>query len=320
MNKSRFYKNKKILVCGGGGFIGSHLSRMLSDSEGIVTIVGKSQNNKNPELKDLKYISANLFDFNECKKIIVDQDYVFNLTGVVGGLDFNIKNKKKLFFDNSLLNLNLLLAISNSNVERYQFISSTAVYSKNSSNLLHEENEIIFQDDVFDYGVAKRLGELQCKLFAKELGLKISVIRADNTYGPNDNFLSSSRVIPSLIRKTFSGDKTIEVWGSGNQLRTFVFVEDLVNGLMLGLEKNSNPEPINISSDKPIRIRELIDMILKISNKKNEIKFNSEKPEGNPERCLDFSRAKNLLDYNPKWNLKRGLQKTIEWYKDNILK
>ena len=320
MNKSRFYKNKKILVCGGGGFIGSHLSRMLSDSEGIVTIVGKSQNNKNPELKDLKYISANLFDFNECKKIIVDQDYVFNPTGVVGGLDFNIKNKKKLFFDNSLLNLNLLLAIANSNVERYQFISSTAVYSKNSSNLLHEENEIIFQDDVFDYGVAKRLGELQCKLFAKELGLKISVIRADNTYGPNDNFLSSSRVIPSLIRKTFSGDKTIEVWGSGNQLRTFVFVEDLVNGLMLGLEKNSNPEPINISSDKPIRIRELIDMILKISNKKNEIKFNLEKPEGNPERCLDFSRAKNLLDYNPKWNLKRGLQKTIEWYKDNILK
>ena len=268
----------------------------------------------------MKYISANLFDFNECKKIIVDQDYVFNLTGVVGGLDFNIKNKKKLFFDNSLLNLNLLLAISNSNVERYQFISSTAVYSKNSSNLLHEENEIIFQDDVFDYGVAKRLGELQCKLFAKELGLKISVIRADNTYGPNDNFLSSSRVIPSLIRKTFSGDKTIEVWGSGNQLRTFVFVEDLINGLMLGLEKNSNPEPINISSDKPIRIRELIDMILKISNKKNEIKFNLEKPEGNPERCLDFSRAKNLLDYNPKWNLKRGLQKTIEWYKDNILK
>ena len=81
MNKSRFYKNKKILVCGGGGFIGSHLSRMLSDSEGIVTIVGKSQNIKNPELKDLKYISANLFDFNECKKIIVDQDYVFNLTG-----------------------------------------------------------------------------------------------------------------------------------------------------------------------------------------------------------------------------------------------
>ena len=320
MNKSRFYKNKKILVCGGGGFIGSHLSRMLSDSEGIVTIVGKSQNNKNPELKDLKYISANLFDFNECKKIIVDQDYVFNLTGVVGGLDFNIKNKKKLFFDNSLLNLNLLLAIANSNVERYQFISSIAVYSKNSSNSLHEENEIIFQDDVFDYGVAKRLGELQCKLFAKEFGLKISVIRADNTYGPNDNFLSSSRVIPSLIRKTFSEDKTIEVWGSGNQLRTFVFVEDLVNGLMLGLEKYSYAEPINISSDKPIRIRELIDMILKISNKKNEIKFNLEKPEGNPERCLDFSRAKNLLGYNPKWNLKRGLEKTIEWYRDNILK
>ena len=320
MNKSRFYKNKKILVCGGGGFIGSHLSRMLSDSEGIVTIVGKSQNNKNPELKNIRYISANLFDLNQCRKIISEQDYVFNLTGVVGGLDFNIKNEKKLFLENSLLNLNLLLALSNSNVQRYQFVSSVAVYPKDSSNPLREENEITLQNNIFDYGVAKRLGELQCESFAREFSLKISVIRADNTYGPNDNFRSTSRVIPSLIKKTFSENKTIEVWGSGNQIRTFVFVEDLVNGLMLGLEKYSYAEPINISSDKPIRIRELIDMILKISNKKNEIKFNLEKPEGNPERCLDFSRAKNLLGYNPKWNLKRGLEKTIEWYRDNILK
>jgi len=314
---SNFFKNKKILVCGGSGFIGSHLSRILNEVEADITIVGKSEENKNNELKNLEYISANLFDLNECKKIISEQDIVFNLTGVVGSLDYNIKNEKKLFDENSLLNLNLLLALTNSNVQRYQFVSSVAVYPKNSSNPLREENEIILEEDIFDYGVAKRLGELQCETFAKEYGLKISVIRADNTFGPNDNFLSTARVIPSLIRKTFSDNNTIEVWGSGNQLRTFVFVEDLVNGLMLGLEKHPHPDPINISSGKPIQIGELTKIILKLSTKSSKIKFNLEKPEGSPKRCLDFSKAKELLGYVPKWNLEDGLAKTIEWYKKN---
>tara|TARA_B100000029_G_scaffold151_2_gene200 strand:+ start:1213 stop:2169 length:957 start_codon:yes stop_codon:yes gene_type:complete len=317
MKDSKFYKNKKILVCGGGGFIGSHLSRTLKDLGGTVTIVGKSKNNKNPELKDFKYISANLFEFKECKKVVTDQDFVFNLTGVVGGLDYNIKNEKKLFLDNSLLNLNLLLAITDSNVKRYQFVSSVAVYPKNSSNPLNENNEIILQNDIFDYGVAKRLGEIQCELFAKEMGLNISIIRADNTFGPNDNFLSSARVIPSLIRKVFTESDTIEVWGSGNQIRTFVFVDDLIQGLILGLEKFPNPEPINISSNMPVKIKEVIKNILRLSNKNYKIKFNLDKPEGNPERCLNFSKATKLLGYNPKWTLEDGLLKTIEWYKKN---
>jgi len=149
------------------------------------------------------------------------------------------------------------------------------------------------------------------------MGLNISIIRADNTFGPNDNFLSSARVIPSLIRKVFTESDTIEVWGSGNQIRTFVFVDDLIQGLILGLEKFPNPEPINISSNMPVKIKEVIKNILRLSNKNYKIKFNLDKPEGNPERCLNFSKATKLLGYNPKWTLEDGLLKTIEWYKKN---
>ncbi len=121
MEKLSFYKQKKVLVCGGNGFIGSHLVNSLVQSEANVTVIGKSLKPKNSEKSDIQYVSTNLLELNQCKKVIKDFDYVFNAAGVSGGIDFQLNNSSKLFLENSLLNLNLLLSLADSNVERYQF-------------------------------------------------------------------------------------------------------------------------------------------------------------------------------------------------------
>ena len=146
------------------------------------------------------------------------------------------------------------------------------MYPKNAKNPLIESTNLHF-NELFGYADAKILGEIQCKLFGDELGLKTSVIRADNTFGPRDNFSSTSRVIPSLIAKAFESQEFIEVWGSGKQIRSFIFVNDLVQGMLLGLEKHPFPDPVNISSDVKISIKKLVEMILQISKKDLVIKF-----------------------------------------------
>ena len=205
-----FYKEKKVLVCGGGGFIGRHLTQSLLNSGAIVSVVGKKRKSKLEKHRKLKYISKNLLDVNNCKKIVKNIDYVFQLAGTAGGIDFNNKHHASLFSTNSLINLNMLKAATNSSVKRFLYVSSVVVYPKSSKPLMESEGfkyEPEFTN--FGYGWSKRVGELQCKMFAKEFDLKVSIVRLDNTYGPNDNFNpNQSRVIPSLIRKAFK-EKTI---------------------------------------------------------------------------------------------------------------
>ena len=314
-----FYKNKNILVCGGDGFIGSHLTNVLLRSEAEVTIVSRKKKDPNRDLeRKLKFIQADFKDLKKCKEIVRDFDYVFNAMGNAGSIDYAIKNNKKLFFENSQLNLNLLLSLSESNVKRYQYLSSVSVYPTNAKNPLTESTNLYF-NELFGYADAKILGEIQCKLFTDEIGLKTSVIRADNTFGPKDNFSSTSRVIPSLISKAFKSQEIIQVWGSGKQIRSFIFVNDLVRGMLLGLEKHPFPEPINISSNEKISIKKLVEMILQISKNDLVVRFNTEKPEGSLERSLDISKAKKLLGFKPRWTLEEGLRITIEWFKEQNL-
>lgn len=316
-----FYSGKKVLICGGDGFIGSHLTNILKNSDAIITVVGRSKNCRRiKENENLRYVSANLLELQQCKKISKDFDIIFQLAGVVGGIDYNILHQGTLFSSNSLINLNMLMAARESDIERYQYVSSVAVYPKNAENLLKESTYIFNEPEQnnFGYSWAKRIGEIQCKLFAEEFGMKISVIRPDNTYGPYDNFdPKSSRVIPSLIHKIMWSDDLIHVWGSGKQIRTFVFVNDLIRGLLLALEKYTRPDPINIHSNEEISIKSLAELIVKLSKKNIKIKFDVDKPEGILRRCLDITKSQKLLRFLPKWNLEKGLSTTLEWYKNS---
>lgn len=310
-----FYREKKVLVCGGDGFIGSHLTLSLLNSGAIVSVVGQKRKCKLEKHSKLNYISKNLLDVNNCKKIVKNIDYVFQLAGTAGGIDFNNKHHASLFSTNSLINLNMLKAATNSSVKRFLFASSVVVYPKSSKPLVESEGfkyEPEFTN--FGYSWSKRVGELQCKMFAKEFDLKVSIVRLDNTYGPNDNFNpNQSRVIPSLIRKAFK-EKTIVVWGSGKQKRSFVFVDDVVDGMLIALKKYPKPDPLNIGSGKSVSIKTLVNVITKLSGKKSKIIFDDSKLEGTPIRVLDIKKAKKIINYEPKWKLKDGLKYTIDWY------
>jgi|TARA_B110000438_G_C15816216_1_gene652069 nucleoside-diphosphate-sugar epimerase len=314
----QFYKNKNILIIGGNGFIGSHLTEKLIKTGANITIVGKKSKPKNlKNINEIKYVKTDLTELKECKKIIKNFDIVFQLAGIAGGIEYSASNHGSLFTKNSMINLNTLEAAKESSVEFYQYLSSVGIYP-NKKNLLKEEDGFEKDPDMshFGYGWAKRVGELQCKMFSDEFGMKISVIRPDNTYGPRDNFdPKQSRVIPSLIYKTFESNKNIEVWGSGNQKRTFVYVKDLIRGMLLGLEKHPKADPINISSGIEISIKEVVEKIIKISNKQINIKFDKTKPESSYKRCMDINKARNFLKFCPKWNMEEGLKETIEWYK-----
>ena len=310
-----FYKNKNILVCGGDGFIGSHLTDLLLKSDAEITVSSRKFKQKNENKQKVKHIQADFNDLRKCKEVVKDFDFVFNTTGKSGGIDYAMDNNKELFFKNSILNLNLLLAISESNVKRYQYLSSAAVYPRNAHSPLTESTDLHFNES-FGYPDAKILGENQCKIFSDEIGLNISVIRADNTFGPRDNFSETARVIPSLIQKTLTSEKVLEVWGSGNQIRSFIFVKDLVRGMLLGLEKYPEPDPINISSNEIVSIKKLVEIILRLSKKDLDVRFNTKKPEGSLERSLDISKAKKILGFESKWNLEKSLQNTIDWFKE----
>jgi len=318
VERLQFFKNKNILISGGDGFIGSHLTESLIKAGASITVVGRKSQPKNIQTKNrYDYIKNNLTELKECKKLVKNFDIVFQLAGVAGSIEYSAANHGTLFTKNSMMNLNMLEAAKESSVKFYQYLSSVGIYS-NKKTLLKEDEG--FQnnpvDSHFGYGWAKRVGELQCKMFSDEFGMKISVIRPDNTYGPRDNFdPNQSRVIPSLIYKTFESNKNIQVWGSGNQKRTFVYVKDLIRGMLLGVEKFPKPEPINISSGIEISIKELTKKIIKISNREINVSYDRSKPESSYKRSMDIAKAVKILKYHPKWSMEKGLEETIDWYR-----
>jgi GDP-L-fucose synthase len=168
------------------------------------------------------------------------------------------------------------------------------------------------------YGWAKRFLEVQGRCYAQEYPIKIALPRPYNAYGPRDDFdWETSHVIPALIRKVVEGHNPIEVWGDGSQTRSFLYVSDFVEGLMLITERYPKCEPINIGSDEEVTIAKLIKQIIEIAGSQTEIEFNLSKPGGQPRRIGDYTKAHEILGFEPKVSLDEGLRRTITWYQEN---
>lgn len=320
MEKFKFYKNKTVLISGGDGFIGSHLVECLLNSGAILRVIGRSKKPKLLKISpNLEYLTINLENYNLCKEVCKGIDFVFHLAGKAGSIEYNKKYQEAIFTNNLLVNLNILKAASNFGVKRFQFVSSVTVYPKTVSIPTPEIEGMIGDPESanFGYGWSKRAGEILCKLYAEEFGIKMSIIRPNNTYGPRDNFdPSSARVIPDLIRKVHEAKNTLVVWGSGKQKRTFVYVEDVVRGILLGMKEYAKPDPVNITTDEIVTIKQLVENILEISGKKLVIKYDRSKPEGDPIRCPDIKKAYRFLKFRPRCGLKDGLKATIDWFKE----
>jgi GDP-L-fucose synthase len=314
------FKNKKILVAGGTGLVGIQLIKKLNKLGAKVYVTSLDKINAK-ELKIVKFYRLDLVEVQNCIKVTKGMDIVFNLLGVTGSPDTNIKKPGSFMMANLYCAVNLLYAAQKNNVKKYLYTSTYGVYGP--AEILKEKNVWkTFPSEHDKYaGWAKRMGELQVEAYKKEYNFEgLYVVRPANIYGPNMNFnQKNSMVVASLIRKIFnSNNKKVEVWGNGKNIRDFVYSKDVAESMIQVIRKNIE-EPINIGSGKGISIKELIKIIqnskyLKI---KPEIIFQSDKPSGDKKRILDTKLAKKYK-INNNTSMKEGIDKTIKWYLDNI--
>ncbi|MBI4437178.1 MAG: SDR family NAD(P)-dependent oxidoreductase [Candidatus Omnitrophica bacterium] len=320
-----FWKDKKVLVTGGAGFVGSHLVEALVQEEAKVTVIDLLERGTVKNLDSVKgkieFIQGDLKETTVCDRMCKDKEVVMHIAAKVGGVAYNVSHPGLMFYSNVLINTNILEAARKASVDRILMVSSACVYPRYCT-IPTPEKEGFLEDPEptnLGYGWAKRIAEVQARCYAMEYKMKIALVRPYNTYGPRDDFSpETSHVIPALIRRILKGENPLKVWGSGEQTRAFLYVTDMVKGLMLATEKYPNCDPVNIGTEEEVKIRDLAHQVVKVSGKNPEIVFETDKPSGQPRRNADISKAKKLIGYQPSVSLEEGLAMTVEWAKENL--
>ena len=305
-----FWKNKKILVTGGRGFVGSHVVEQL----GLV----KKVPSKNIIIPDRK--TVDLRDFESAKKIISKADIVLHLAADVGGIGYSSTHPATQLRNVLLIDANMFEAASQARIEKFVCVSSAVAYPADASSPLKEED--LFKGEPakggYGYGFAKRMAVVMTRAYKEEKRLNACVLLSANSFGPGESFdLESGHVIPSLIRKCFEFKK-LEVWGDGNQIRDFFYVKDFAKAILLAAEKLETSDPVNIGSGTSVTIKDLVGLIVKETGFRGEVYFDSTKPQGQKIRTVDVTKAKNLLGFEPSYSLEEGIRESINWYKENI--
>jgi len=312
------FKNKKVLVTGGAGFIGVNLIRGLLElgADVIATL-----HRKPAVIQDerITYTKCELTKVNDCKQVVQGMDYVFMCAANTSGAAVMEKTPLVHVTPNIIMNTLMLEAAYEAKVKKFLFISSNSVYPVTDYPVKEEE---MMKGDLFEkyfcVGWMKRFTEILCEMYATKIKnpMKVVVVRPANIYGPYDDFeWETSHVIPALIRKVVRRHKPIEVWGDGNDIKDFIYVQDLVEGVLLAMEKIETFDPVNIATGKSCTVKEVLNAILIADNYQNaKIVFDSSKPTMIPKRLIDTSKAKKLLGFKAKTSLAEGIKKTVDWY------
>jgi len=312
-----FWSGKKILVTGGAGFLGAHIVENLIRKRGI----SKDQMII-PRSKDI-----DLRIWENCVKVVKDIDVVVHLAARVGGIGFNRNYPATLFYDNAIMGIQLMEAARQESVEKFVAIGTVCAYPKFTPVPFKEEDlwNGYPEETNAPYGLAKKMLLVQSQAYRQQYGFNSIFLLPVNLYGPRDNFdLESSHVIPALIRKftdaVRNNKKEVEVWGTGKASREFLYVEDAAEGIILATEKYSKPEPVNIGAGFEIKIKELVELIAELTGFKGEIKWDTTKPDGQPRRCLNTTKAEKEFGFKANTDFREGLKNTIEWYREQRLK
>jgi len=327
------WKNKRVLITGGAGFIGSNLLSHLVQNGAEVRVAdnlwrGKLSNfiSKNGYIIDIEkqFFKIDLTDYNNCKKVVKDQEIIFHLADVVAGINYVFGNEMFIFRKNMLINTNTLRAAIENGKCKYIYVGTACSYPKEMQDKLNppplKEEDAYPANPESSYGWSKLMGEYECELAQRENLIDIGILRLHNVYGPKCDFsIEKSQVIPSLIRKAINYPaEEFEVWGSGTQRRAFVYVDDVVDALISIVEKGMNKGPIQIGPDSSTSVREIAETIISISGKKIIAQYDTTKREGDVDRYADWSKAKEILDWSPKTSIEDGLRCTYEWIKSQI--
>ena len=317
----------KILIAGAGGFIGGHLVKsLLEEGYDVICVDIKPFEYWFQKFDELENHSLDLRDYENCLKVSKNIDYIYNMACNMGGMGF-IENNKAECMLSVLINTNLLRSCLKNNIKKYFFSSSACVYNSSKQNetfipgLKEEDAYPAMPED--GYGWEKLFSERMCRHFSEDFGIETKVVRYHNVYGPFGTYDGGREKAPAaLCRKIIEAKRnkksSIDVWGDGEQTRSFMYIDDCILGTKKIFNSNCN-EVLNLGSSEQVSINQLIDLIEDIAEYSVEKNYLLNKPKGVRGRSSDNTKIKKILNWSPSINLKSGLQKTYNWIESDIL-
>ena len=296
----------RILVTGGGGFLGSHLvERLERDGHDVVSARRRDYDLTRPE------DTARLFADSE-------PELVFHLAAEVGGIGANRANPGRYWYANLMMGVNLLEQCRVRGVGKLVLAGTVCAYPKLTPVPFHEAElwNGYPEETNAPYGVAKKSILIGAQAYREQYGLDAIFLLPTNLYGPRDNFdLETSHVIPALIRKMHDSPEEIVLWGDGSPTREFLYVDDCVEGLVAAAERYDEPEPVNLGTGVETSIRDLVTLLADVTGFAGEIRWDTSMPNGQPRRSVDASRARELIGWEARIALRDGLERTVAWYR-----
>jgi GDP-L-fucose synthase len=301
---------KKIVVTGGSGFLGRHVVGLLQRQGCANVFVPRSKQFDLTHEQDVRRLLA-----QERPQVVI------HLAALVGGIGANRLNPGSFLYANLMMGAHLIEQSRRADVEKFVQVGTICSYPK-FTPVPFKESDLwngYPEETNAPYGLAKKLLIVQLQSYRQQYGFNGVNVLPVNLYGPGDNFdLESSHVIPALIRKCLEarerGDKTLAVWGTGTPTREFLYVEDAARGIVAAAEKLETSDPVNLGSGSEISIRDLVDLVVRHTGFAGEVVYDPTKPDGQPRRCLDVTRAKRLLGFQAQVTLDEGLKRTVAWY------
>ena len=304
------WKDKRVIVTGGAGFLGSFVVERLYEHGCCNVVIPRS---KDYDLRDRVAI-VRLYEQARPQIVI-------HLAGVVGGIGANRANPGRFFYDNAIMGMELMECARRFGVEKFVAIGTICSYPKLTRVPFKEEDlwSGYPEETNAPYGLAKKMLLVQAQAYRAQYGFNAIYLLPVNVYGPRDNFdVETSHVIPALIRKCVEakeqGQHRVVLWGDGSPTREFLYVEDAAEGILLATERYDGGEPVNLGTGEEIPIRELAKMVAGQVGFSGELVWDITKPNGQPRRCLDISRAKRLFGFQPAHRLRQGIAKTVAWF------
>ena len=324
------WAGKRVLVAGGAGLIGSHLARTLVNKGAKVSVADNLSSGSLKNIEDIKnkvkFVSADLRKEDNCKKLTKDKDYVFQLAANMGGIGYITAVGADIMRDNILINTNMLQTALENKIGGYFYSSSACVYPEYKQKdaavtPLKEADAIPAEPDQF-YGWEKLVTEKMCEAYQKDYGMNIRVARFHNVYGEvytafdKDKGKAPCHIILKALRYP---EQEFVIWGDGKQTRSFLYIDDCIEGVLKLMESNYL-KPVNIGSDRLVTIDELAQIVIKISGKDITIKHDLSKPQGVRGRNADITLVRKEVGWEPKVSLEEGMRRTYEWAQQRLAK